>query len=371
MKKIKVGIIGTGFIGETHIDALRRVGYVEVSALAENNMELARQKAEKNCIPNYYDDYHKLLEDPEIEVIHNCTPNYLHTQINLDIIASGKHVLSEKPLSLNAGESKLLVEAAKKVGVVNGVNFNYRQYPLVREMKNRIGTGDAGRIFFVHGHYLQDWLLNDTDYNWRLNPKAGGQSIAIADIGSHWCDLVQTVTGKKIVEVMADLGTAHSYRKSNSQVFKIDADDYGGIMVRFEDGTKGIFNVSQVSAGRKNCLSLIVDCQNYSMEWCQEDPERLWIGYRSKANESLMRDASLLSDNARPYCHLPGGHGEAWYDGLKNNMLNFYEFIRSGKTPETHKAEFATFEDGHRIMCIIDAILQSSKEQKWVKVNYI
>src|SRR3989339_1500215 len=218
MNRIKVGIIGTGFIGPIHIEALRRLGYVEVNALvAGNNLSLARKKTKQLNIPKVYNDYRRLLEDKEIEVVHNCTPNYLHFQINKDILESGKHIVSEKPLTVNSEDSEKLVELAKKIKLINAVNYNYRFYPLVQQIKQMISNGELGNIYSVHGSYLQDWLLYDTDYNWRIDSKLGGNTRAISDIGSHWCDLVQYVTGLKIEKVFGDLSTVHKTRKRFKQ----------------------------------------------------------------------------------------------------------------------------------------------------------
>lgn len=385
VKKIKVGIIGTGFIGPTHIEAIRRLGFVEVVALAENGMEATVKKATELGIPKAYGDYREMLADSEIQVVHNCTPNHLHFEINKEIIGAGKHIVSEKPLAMNSEQSAELLELAKIHGIVHGVNFNYRQFPNVRNLQAKIANGDLGKVNLVYGSYLQDWMMFQTDYSWRLDPEVGGKSRAVADIGSHWCDTVQYVTGKRITEVFADLATVIPVRKKakttsatfGSQVLEediyedvpINTEDYASVLIRFEDGSRGAFTVSQVSAGRKNKLSFAVDGSKSSAYWNQEEPEKLWMGYRHKPNETLLADASLFSEEARSSIHHPGGHNEGWPDALKNMMLNYYTFIRDGKDPLKDKPNFATFEDGHISMCIIDAILESNKQQKWMKVQ--
>jgi predicted dehydrogenase len=385
MQKIKVGIIGTGFIGPTHIEAIRRLGFVEVVGLAETSQEAAERKAAELGIPKAYGDYREMLLDDEIQVVHNCTPNHLHFAINKEIILAGKHVLSEKPLAMNSKESAELLDLAKKHGVVHGVNFNYRQFPSVQNLHAKVANGDLGKVNLVHGSYLQDWLLYETDFNWRLAPEVGGKSRAVADIGSHWCDTVQYVTGNRIVEVFADLATVLPVRKkakSNTATFgaqsteeveyedvSINTEDYASVLVRFEDGSKGVFTVSQVSAGRKNRLSFEIDGSKSSAFWNQEEPEKLWMGYRDKPNEVLLADAALFSPEAKSAIHHPGGHNEGWPDALKNMMLNYYTFIREGKDPLKDKTNFATFEDGHISMSITDAILESHEQQKWVKVR--
>ncbi|MEC0666986.1 Gfo/Idh/MocA family oxidoreductase [Priestia flexa] len=385
MKKIKVGIIGTGFIGPTHIEAIRRLGFVEVVALAETSQEQAETKAAELGISLAYEDYREMLKNDEIQVVHNCTPNHVHFAINKDIILAGKHVISEKPLAMNSEESAELLTLAKTKDVVHGVNFNYRQHASVQNLQAMISSGDLGKVNLVHGSYLQDWLLYETDFNWRLAPEVGGKSRAVADIGSHWCDTVQYVTGKKIVEVFADLATVIPVRKkaiSGSNTFSavnheeqeyedvaINTEDYASVLVRFEDGSRGVFTVSQVSAGRKNRLSFEIDASKSSVFWNQEEPEKLWIGHRDKPNEILLADPSLFSVEAKSAIHHPGGHNEGWPDALKNMMLNFYTFVREEKSLKTDKPNFATFEDGHLSMCITDAILDSHQQQKWVKVK--
>ncbi|WP_299094180.1 Gfo/Idh/MocA family oxidoreductase [uncultured Metabacillus sp.] len=385
MRKIKVGIIGTGFIGPTHIEAIRRLGFVEVVGLAETSQETAEKKAVELGIPKAYGDYREMLKDSEIQVVHNCTPNHLHFAINKEIILAGKHVVSEKPLAMNSEESAELLELAEKHGVVHTVNFNYRQHASIQNLQAKITNGDLGKVNLVHGSYLQDWLLFETDYNWRLALEVGGKSRAVADIGSHWCDTVQFVTGKKIVEVFADLATVVPVRKmptGNVATFGaqnkedmeyedvlINTEDYASVLVRFEDGSRGVFTVSQVSAGRKNRLSFEINGSHSSVFWNQEEPEKLWIGHRDKANEFLLADPALFSAEARSAIHHPGGHNEGWPDALKNMMLNFYSFVRDGKSLKTDKPKFATFVDGHISMCITDAILESHQQQKWVKVQ--
>lgn len=385
MERIKVGIIGTGFIGPTHIEAIRRLGFIEVVALAETSQEQAETKAAEFGIPLAYGDYREMLKNDEIQVVHNCTPNHVHFAINKDIILAGKHVISEKPLAMNSEESAELLALAKTKDIVHGVNFNYRQHASVQNLCAMISNGDLGKVNLVHGSYLQDWLLYESDFNWRLAPEVGGKSRAIADIGSHWCDTVQYVTGKKIVEVFADLATVIPVRKkatSGSNTFStanheeqeyedvpINTEDYASVLVRFEDHSRGVFTVSQVSAGRKNRLSFEIDASKSSVFWNQEEPEKLWIGHRDKPNEILLADPSLFSSEAKTAIHYPGGHNEGWPDALKNMMLNFYSFVREERSLKSDKPNFATFEDGHLSMCITDAILESHQQQKWVKVK--
>ncbi len=383
MTKIKTGIIGTGFIGPAHVEALRRLGYVDVVAVAERGQELADAKAAALSIPKAYGDYRALLADPEIQVVHNCTPNHLHFPITKDILAAGKHVVSEKPLAMNFAESRELVRLAKEAGVVNAINFNYRYMPLVQQAHQMcLASGDVGRILAVHGSYLQDWLLLENDWNWRLVPEFSGESRAVADIGSHWCDLVQFVTGLKIVRVMADLVTIHPVRKrpkvevetyagkvlrpEDLDDVAIHTEDYGSILLEFDSGAHGVLTVNQCAAGRKNRLYYEIDGSRAALSWDQERPNELWIGRRDAANSMLMKDPSLLHPAAREYAHYPGGHNEAYPDGPKNLFRNVYGFI-AGQRPG---GDFATFLDGHRAIAICEAMLKSSRERRWVDVEY-
>lgn len=386
MEKIKAGIIGTGFIGPEHLEAIRRLGFVEVVALAESSDELAKRKADELHIPKAFGDYRKLLTDEEIQVIHNCTPNYLHYQISRDSILSGKHVLSEKPLAVSSKESAELLELAQRQQVVHGINFNYRQNAQICQLKALIDNGKLGRINLVHGSYLQDWLLFDTDYSWRLEPEIGGPSRAVADIGSHWCDTVQYVTGERITEVFADLATILPIRKrpgkASAATFSsgetageeyeeiaITTEDYATVLFKLSSGARGVFTVSQVSPGRKNRLSFEIDGSKSAAFWNQEEQEKLWLGYRDKANECLLADPGLLQPETKNYLHHPGGHNEGWPDALKNMMYHYYDFIRQGKKLLNHQPDFATFADGHLAMCIVEAIVESSKTGKWVQVH--
>ncbi|QDT71434.1 Gfo/Idh/MocA family protein [Lacipirellula limnantheis] len=383
MSRIKAGIIGTGFIGPAHIEALRRLGFVEVAAVSERDQALADRKAAELSIPKGYGDYKQLLADPEIQVVHNCTPNHLHFGVNCDIIAAGKHVISEKPLAMNSTESRELVNRVEKAGVINAINFNYRYMPLVQQARAMCQNhDDVGRVLAVQGSYLQDWLFKETDWNWRLVPELSGDSRAIADVGSHWCDLIQYVTGLKITRVMADLVTLHPTRKRPKvevetyagKVLKpeemedvaIGTEDYASVLLEFDSGAHGVLTVNQCAAGRKNRLFYEINGSKCGLSWDQEKPNELWIGHRDRPNEVMMKDPSLLYPEAREYAHYPGGHNEAYPDGPKNLFRNVYGFIAG-----TRKGgDFATFLDGHNEIAICDAVLKSSRAKQWVDVEY-
>ena len=382
MKKIKVGVIGTGFIGPAHVEALRRLPMVEVVAVAEAGDELAGKKADQLGIAKAFGNYKDMLADPEIQSVHNCTPNYLHFRINSDILAAGKHVVSEKPLAMKTKESRKLVELAAKAGVANAIDFNYRYYPLTQQAREMVKDGDVGEIFIAHGSYLQDWLYLKTDYNWRLEPELSGESRAVADVGSHWCDLVQFIIGQKITRVFADFATIHPIRMKPAKPvetyagkeikptdlteMKINTEDYATVLVEFDKGARGAFTVSQVSAGRKNRLYFEIDGSKCALAWDQEEPNQMWIGYREKANELLVKDPSLLKPEAKRYAHFPGGHPEAYPEGPRNLFENFYRYILGDIKDVKH----STFKDGHDELCICEATLKSSRTKKWTDVKY-
>lgn len=386
MKKLNVGIIGLGFIGVAHLDAIRRIGMADLFAVSDNNIDLAKTKGDQYGIEKIYTDFNDLIDDPDIDIIHNCTPNHLHLEINEKAIRAGKHVFSEKPLGLSASESSKMVELLDQhPDIVAGVNFCYRMTPLVQDMKHQIKNGDIGEVFLVHGSYLQDWLLYETDYNWRVEPEFAGSSRCVADIGSHWIDTAQTVLGSRISAVCADAVTALPIRKKPltevetfSRVNDVDFDevrvtmeDYAGALVKFENGVSGIFYCSQVSAGRKCFLNLEVDGSLASLYWNQETSDRMWKGNRNKNSEQVFRDPTLMYHQVKDYTYMPSGHPEGWNDAQRNAIFAFYKFIMDGKRLETHQPDFATFIEGHYIARVVEAIMLSSKEKRWVEVSEI
>ena len=381
MKKLNAGIIGTGYIGPAHIEALRRLGNVEVAAVAEANQELAEKKAGQLCIPKAYGDYKDMLNDKSIDVIHNCTPNFMHLQVNKDILNAGKHCISEKPLGMNSRESAELVALVKEKGLVNAVNFNYRYYPLVQQARMMVKKGELGRVFAVQGCYMQDWLLYDTDWSWRLDPKMAGDSRVMGDIGSHWFDLIQFVTGRRIVKVFADLLTLHEYRKKpkgqietfsgkelkpdDYEKVKINTEDYGHVLLQFDDGSKGMTCITHVSSGRKNHIVFELNGTQKSLWWDHERPNELMIGNRNAPNQLQMKDAVLMDKGIRDYAHYPAGHNEGYPSAVKNFCRNVYRYIAG----ESKEIDFATFEDGHIADCIVEAVLESHKNSKWIQIK--
>jgi len=383
MKKIKAGIIGMGFIGVSHIEAIRRVGFAELVAVADVNYDLAKKKADEYHIPKCYATVDELLADEEITVVHNCTPNFLHKEINEKIIKAGKHIFSEKPLTRTSEESAEMLELLKQYpNTIHGVNFNYRMNPLVQEMKQKVLSGEVGKVNLVHGSYLQDWLLYDTDYNWRIEPEVTGVSRCIADIGSHWMDAVQTVTGAKIVEVCADLVTVFPVRKkplgqvetfsvntnTDYEERKVTTEDYGAVLFKMDNGAHGVFYVSEVSAGRGCYFNFEIDGTKCSMEWNQERADEMWMGHRDGPNYLVKRNPNHMTPEAKQYTYLSAGHPEGWNDAMKNNVMAFYKFIGEDKKMGVDPIDFATFEDGHYIMKLTEAIVESSKSRSWVRV---
>lgn len=384
MEHMGAGIIGMGYIGVSHLEALRRIGFVRVAAIADVNGDLARQKAEYYGIPRYYDSIEGLLNDPEVKIVHNCTPNVLHTAINRQVIEAGKHLLSEKPLAINSQESASLIALLKEhPDVVAGVNFNYRMNPQVQEMRSKVQSGELGDVRLVHGSYLQDWLLYDTDYNWRVDPAVNGPSRAIADIGSHWMDAVQHVTGQKIVSVCADLVTFIPVRKKAAgavetfsrqkldqqyEEVRMTTEDYGAVLFRMSGGAAGVFHVSQLSAGRGCYFNFEVNGSKASAAWNQERADELWMGFRDAPNQLALRDPGILSAGARATSYLAKGHPEGWNDAFTGNIHRFYRYIREGKRLGADAPDFATFEDAHYIIRLTEAILESAAGRRWVNI---
>lgn len=381
---ISVGIIGTGFIGPAHIEALRRLGNINVVAICDASQSAAETRAAELNVPHAYSDVTAFLQHEGLNAVHNCTPNHLHAEINRQIIRAGKHVFSEKPLCMTIDEAHELVDLAENAGVVHGVSFVYRQFAMVQQAASMVRYRQLGRLFSAHGSYLQDWMLEETDYNWRVDAEKGGPSRAVADIGSHWCDTIQFVTGRKIVEVMADLSIVWPRRKASMadaatfgaqseetqyESREVTTEDMGFVLFRFDDGSKGSFSVSQVSAGRKNRLSLEVNGSQAALAWDQEMPQQLWLGHRHKANQLLSDDPALMNPDVAHRARFPGGHIEGWPDAFRAMMQQFYQAVEQGKAPAPQDTTFATFRDGAQVMAIVEAIVQSHREQRWVRVN--
>lgn len=381
MGVLRIGVVGTGFIGERHIDAINRIPGTRIVAVADAFYEKAKEVAEK-WGANAYPSAEEMLEKEKLDVVHNCTPTNMHYKVDRAVIEAGIHLYCEKPLALNAEEGKNLVNLLREHPVANGVNLNYRMNALVQDMHERVKAGEPGRTFMVTGSYVQDWMMKQDDYDWRLNPEIGGASRAIADIGSHLFDTSQYVMGKKIIAVNAKLMVMHpvrqQYKKTGGtfskekgellNAVKVVNEDAANIMVRFEDGTNGLFQVSQISAGHKNDMRLRLDFEECSWEWRQEENNLLYIGNRDKPNQIRQRDASDLTESARKFTGLPSGHPEGWNDALYQAIRAFYQSIIDGSY-QKGDVPYATIADGAWIMKIIEACLSSDESGQWVDVQ--
>ena len=372
--ELRAGVVGTGFIGAVHVDALRRLG-VEVTGVVGSSPERA---AAKRLAPPY-ESYEALLADKRVDVVHLTTPNHLHYSQVKSALEAGKHVVCEKPLTLTAAESGELVALAEQSGLVHCTNFNIRFYPQVQEARARVLDGGIGEVWNVHGGYLQDWLLYPTDWNWRLQPEQGGALRAVADIGSHWLDLVQFVTGLQVEEVFADLATTIPIRQRPAKQVETFAaggdaerddvpmttDDLGHILVRFRGGARGAGVISQVSAGRKNAVSFEVAGSQGALAWGGEQPEELWLGRRDEPNGLLLRNPAFMAAGAAATTHLPAGHAEGFADTFRELYRAVYRAVGAG----TPGDDYPTFRAGHTENVLGEAVALSSQQQRWVEVK--
>jgi predicted dehydrogenase len=376
---LRAAVVGTGFVGVLHVEALRRIG-VQVKGVVGSVLERAAAKAGAFGLPAPYPDLEAVLED-DVDAVHVATPNHLHHAQVKAILAAGKHVVCEKPLALTSAQSRELLELARASDLVHCTNFNLRFYPVCWEARGRIRSGQLGAIWGVHGSYLQDWLLLPTDWNWRLDPEQGGALRAVADIGSHWLDLTSFATGLEVEEVFAELGTVLPVRRrpagpvetfaAGGEVEREDVaittEDLAFVLVRYGGGGRGSVVVSQVSAGRKNALTFEVDGSVGSLAWCSERCEELWIGHRVRANEVLLRDPSLLGPEAASVAALPGGHTEGYADTFAALYRAFYADVAEGGPAD--EPAYPTFEAGHEEVVIGEAIARSTAEDRWIRVT--
>jgi len=380
MKTIRTAIFGTGFMGRVHLEAVRRLEGVEAAAIAGRNAEAARRLGAGFSIPTIAADYREVLRDPAIDAVHICTPNAQHFPMAKEALQAGKHVICEKPLATSVEEGQELVSLAARQGVRNCVCHNLRYYPMVQQMRCMREAGDLGEILVVQGTYFQDWLLYDTDWNWRVDAKAGGPSRCMADIGSHWFDMAEHVTGLRVTALCADLQTFHPTRKQpkhsvetfSNKVFgpedyvetAVDTEDFGAVLFRMGARARGSVVASQVSAGRKNRLSIEICGTRSSVAWNQERPDELWVGHRDTANQIFVKDPSLLMPAARSYADLPGGHSEGYDDTFKQVFRRFYGSIGSADGA----IEYPQFADGLRQLTILNAALKSNRTRGWAEV---
>lgn len=379
MKPIRTAIVGTGFMGRVHLEAVRRTEGVEVAAIVGRTEDAAQRLGAGFGVPLMKADYREVLRDPTIDAVHVCTPNAQHYSMTKDALETGKHVLCEKPITTAVREAEELVSLAAKQGLRNCVCHNLRYYPMVQQMRQLREAGELGEILVVQGTYSQDWLLYDTDWNWRADSKVSGPSRCMADIGSHWFDLAEHLTGLRVTSLCADLQTFHRTRKRPKHSVEtfanklmgpedyietpVDTEDFGAVIFRMGTRTRGCMSASQVSAGRKNGFRMEIYGSRSSVAWNQERPDELWVGHRDSGNALFVKDPSLLLPGARGFADLPGGHSEGYDDTFKQVFRRFYASIGSSGT-----AEYPQFVDGLRQLTILDAVLESHRARKWVDV---
>jgi predicted dehydrogenase len=380
MNTIKTAIFGTGFMGRVHLEALRRTEFVDAVAIAGRTIEAARRLGAGFSVPTFTADYREILRDPSIDAVHVCTPNALHFSMARDTLLAGKHVMCEKPLAITVPEAQELTTLAVRQGVRNAICHNIRFYPMVQQMRSMRESGELGEILVVQGTYFQDWLLYDTDWNWRVDAQAAGTSRVMADVGSHWFDLAEHITGLRVTSLCSDLQTFHQTRKKPKQAVEtfankllgpqdyletpVDTEDFGAVLFRMGPRARGSATVSQVSAGRKNRLVIEICGTKSSVAWDQERPDELWVGHRENANQIFVKDPSLLESRARAFADLPGGHSEGYDDTFKQIFRRFYASIRA---PD-EKPDYPQFADGLRQLNILDAALKSNHTRGWVDV---
>ncbi len=379
MKKPNAAIVGLGFVGRAHLDALRRLG-ISVQGTLGSTPERTKAAAGTLGLPRAYGSLEELTADETVQVVHLCTPNYLHFQESSQLLRAGKHVLCEKPLTLDSRESAALVSLVKETKLVGGVAYNLRYYPLCQEARALIRKGAIGEVRLVHGSFLQDWLLYPTDWNWRLEPKLGGELRAVSDIGTHWLDLMMWMTGSNVSELCADLATVlptrkkpkervESFQKAEGQAEEvlISTDDYASVLLHFENDARGVMTVSQVSAGRKARLWFEIDGSKASLAFDSETPNTLWIGRREQASELMPKDPALQSPESRGYAAYPAGHAEGYPDTFVQLFKEFYSYVAAGdfRAPRS----FPTFETGHHELVLCETIAESAQKKAWVRVG--
>ncbi len=381
LSEIKAGVVGVGFIGVAHVEALRRLG-VDVVGIVGSTPERAAAKADAANLPAVYDSIEAMAADPGIDAIHIASPNHAHAEQVRIVLDAGKHVVCEKPLALASDETADLVARAEASGLVNAVCFNIRFYPNCHQARAMVAAGDIGEPRLITGSYLQDWLLLETDWNWRLESEKAGALRAVADIGSHWLDLARFISGAKVTEVMAELHTFLTTRRhppgpvetfaaagDDEELVEeaMSSDDAAGILLRFDNGARGVVTISQVSAGRKNSVSIEVDGTSSALSWFSENPDNLWIGHRGRPNEILQRDPSLAAPEAARVIGYPGGHVEGYPDTFRALFGEVYADIAAGGPAA--RPTYPTFADGHDALLVTEAVARSSETGRWVTVE--
>lgn len=379
-QKMNAAVVGTGFIGPVHVEALQRAG-VHVTGILGSTPKKSVAAAEALGLERGYGSLEELLADDTVDAVHLTSPNRFHYDQAVAVINAGKHVLCEKPLAMNSVQSRWLVELANQSGVVAGVAYNIRFYPLCHEAAARVADASFGDVLHINGSYVQDWLLREDDFNWRVVAEDGGELRAVSDIGTHWLDLVQFISAQKVVAVCADLQTVHPNRQrpiggaetfsgdtsGQTETVSVQTEDAGSILLKFSGGARGSLHVSQTTAGRKNCLRFEIAGGTQALSFNSEQPNSIWIGHRDRPGETLIRDPAAMHTSAANIASYPGGHGEGFPDTFKQLFRTFYGYIQAGDFSAPRP--FPTFEDGHHEMLLCDAILKSHREQRWVDVE--
>lgn len=377
---IGVAVIGTGFIGSVHLGALRRLG-VRVTGVLGSSPERGADRAHELAVGKAYASLESLLSDPDVTVVHVTSPNHAHYEQVKAILAAGKHVVCEKPLAMTAAESAEMVQLANDSGLVAAVCYNVRFYPLNQHARGMVEAGDLGDIRMLTGHYHQDWLAKDSDWNWRLETDEGGVLRSVADIGTHWLDLVSFIAGMKPVSVFAELATFIRERRrpvghvatfdrvgaGRTEARTISTDDAGLILLRFPGGARGSLTTSQVSMGRKNSLTWEIAGSAGTAAWDAERPDHLWIGHRDAPNQILQRDAALMNPAGSAAAGLPGGHVEGFADTFHALFRNIYQDVLDGR--RSARSSYASFEDGHAEMLLCEAVIKSASEGRWIDIG--
>lgn len=379
LRRVPAAVIGTGFVGPHHVDAIRRTGYADVEVLVGSDGARTGRRAAELGVDRWSTDVAGVLGDPRIEVVHVCTPNSTHVPLARAALEAGKHLVLEKPIAVDGAGARELVDLAARSGRHAMVALTYRGYPMVRRARAAVADGELGEVRLVHGSYLQDWLADPADYNWRVDPAVGGRSRAVADIGTHWFDTAEYVTGLRAEAVFADLATliptrlrslggsvAFSAPEGPVESVQIDSEDAATILVRFEGGARGACVVSQVSTGHKNALALNVDGARQSLAWEQETPERLWLLARGEARRLVRDPGGARAGAGVP--SLPAGHPEGWGEALRDLLRPFYAAVATGESPSTGDAPYPTLRAGARSIAFVEAAIQSSASGVWVSL---
>ena len=375
---IGAAVIGTGFIGTVHVQALRRLG-VAVRGVLGSSPERGAARAADIGVARAYATLDELLADASVDVVHVTTPNHAHYPQVKAILAAGKHVICEKPLAMTSAQSAEMVKIARASGKVCAVCYNIRFYPLNQQARGMVAAGDLGDIRFVSGHYHQDWLAKPTDWNWRLESDQGGALRSVGDIGTHWVDLTSFITGLKASAVLAELATFIPERQKptgpvetftasagKTETRRIDTDDAAMILIRYPNGARGVMSTSQINVGRKNTLTWDIAGSRASAAWMSETPDHLWIGHRDGPNQILQRDFGLMNALGTAAASLPPGHVEGFADSFFAFFRAVYRDVAAGGRQAD--STWASFEDGHYEMQFCDAVLASARDGRWVEI---